>query len=231
MKGNIPADTRCDAVPRALFDQLMEVLDPEPHDAAMNMAIDEVLLHHATMPQLRVYHWARPAVSFGYFGQSARVAAQWPERELVRRWTGGGVVLHGEDLTYSLVVPRRCSFFSITTRESYRAIHERIAILLPLARTAESAGSISSDACFENLAQHDLLIAGQKVAGAAQRRTRHGLLHQGSIQSAEANALRASLAETLARHVDRRPLRADEIRAAALLARNRYASEAWLRRF
>ena len=140
-------------------------------------------------------------------------------------------MLHGDDLTYSLVVPRGCSFFSMTTRESYHVIHERIAMLLPLARTAESAGSINSDACFENVAQHDLLIAGQKIAGAAQRRTRHGLLHQGSIQSAGADALRALLAETLARHVDRRPLRADEVRAAALLARNRYASEAWLRRF
>ena len=59
-----------------IFDELTEVADPEPHDAALNMAIDEVLLRHATAPLVRVYRWAHPAVSFGCFGKFAVEAAE-----------------------------------------------------------------------------------------------------------------------------------------------------------
>ena len=82
-----------------IFDELTEVADPEPHDAALNMALDEVLLRRAAGPLLRVYRWARPAVSFGYFGKVADAEAAWPGREMVRRWTGGGIVPHGADVT------------------------------------------------------------------------------------------------------------------------------------
>ena len=44
-----------------LFEKMTEVLDPEPHGAALNMAIDEALLRTATEPLLRIYRWARPA--------------------------------------------------------------------------------------------------------------------------------------------------------------------------
>ena len=57
-------------------------------------------------PLLRVYRWERPAVSFGYFERWEPVREKYPEREAVRRWTGGGVVLHGEDFTYSMLIPR-----------------------------------------------------------------------------------------------------------------------------
>ena len=170
-----------------LFDELTEVLDPEPHEAPLNMALDEVLLASATGPMLRVYRWARPAVSFGYFGKVADVAAAWPGREMVRRWTGGGIVPHGADVTYTLVVPRGCAFFRLRPDESYRTIHEHLAALLAtLGTTVQVAASASakiSDACFENPARHDLLGAAGKIAGAAQRRTRDGLLIQGSVQS------------------------------------------------
>ena len=91
---------------RVLFEELTEIVDAEPRGAALNMALDEVLLAEAIAPALRVYQWACPAVSFGYFGRHAEVAAEFPEREMVRRWTGGGTVLHGEDITYSLFVPK-----------------------------------------------------------------------------------------------------------------------------
>jgi lipoate-protein ligase A len=121
-----------------LFDHLCEVHDPEPHAAALNMAIDEALLRTAREPLLRIYRWARPAVSFGYFGKWADVHRAWPEREAVRRWTGGGIVPHGDDLTYSLIVPREHPFASLvrwkviapSTRRSLRrsaARHSRLA--------------------------------------------------------------------------------------------------------
>ena len=219
-----------------LFDELTEVSDPEPHDAALNMALDEVLLGHATGPVLRVYRWARPAVSFGYFGKVADVEVAWPGREMVRRWTGGGTVPHGADVTYTLLVPRGCAFFRLGAEEAYRAIHERIAGLLAEQGTevqmVAAAGAKISDACFENAARYDLLADGGKIAGAAQRRTRAGLLHQGSVQGAALPAdFGARLGKAFASRVCGRPLATDELAEACELSVKKYATDAWLRRF
>ena len=218
-----------------LFDELTAVLDPEPHDAALNMALDEVLLGRAASPALRVYRWARPAVSFGYFGKVADVEAAWPGREMVRRWTGGGIVPHGADVTYTLLVPRGCAFCRLGAEESYRVIHECIAALLvehgSAVRVAAAAGAKVSEACFENPARYDLLAEDGKIAGAAQRRTRAGLLHQGSIQGAALPAdFGPRLGKALASKVSGRPLTDDELAEAHELSAAKYATGAWLRR-
>ena len=88
-----------------LFEQLALYQDGAPHSAALNMAIDEALLELAEVPSIRFYRWDHPALSFGYFGRYADVAEHAAKRDMVRRWTGGGIVFHGNDLTYSLVIP------------------------------------------------------------------------------------------------------------------------------
>jgi lipoate-protein ligase A len=219
-----------------LFEEMTEVSDPEGHDGALNMAIDELLLRESRGPLLRIYRWARPAVSFGYFGNFARVQQAWPGREFVRRWTGGGAVVHGDDLTYTLIVPRPHSFARLTARESYRLIHEHIAGLLSEAGCAASVAGAAprkiSEACFEYPVESDVLAGERKIAGAAQRRTVSGLIHQGSIQ---AGALRDRIASrmpaALARVRDRRELQPEELAAAASLAAGKYGAEAWLRRY
>ena len=214
-----------------LFDGLIEVLDPEPHDAALNMAIDEVLLRAASAPTLRIYRWARPAVSFGYFGKWADAARAWPDRDIVRRWTGGGIVPHGGDVTYSVIVPRAHPFFGVSPRESYRAIHECVAGALWNASLAANASPQISAACFENPVLHDVLVADRKVAGAAQRRSKCGLLHQGSIQFVEEPALIAStFANNFSSGVLQRSLAPDILAEAADLLREKYATAAWTRR-
>ncbi len=88
-----------------LFAGLNIYYDVATHSPAMNMAIDEALLGSATIPTIRFYRWRSPALSFGYFGKFSDVAIYAAERDLVRRWTGGGIVFHGDDLTYSIVIP------------------------------------------------------------------------------------------------------------------------------
>ena len=212
---------------RVLFDGLIEVLDPEPHDAALNMAIDEVLLHAASAPTLRIYRWARPAVSFGYFGKWADAARAWPDRDMVRRWTGGGIVPHGDDVTYSVIVPRAHPFFAVRPRESYRAIHECVAGALGNAALAASASPQISSACFENPVLHDVLVAHRKVAGAAQRRSKCGMLHQGSIQCA--GFIASSLVGMFAPSVSRLPLGPGILEDAVQLSRERYEAIEWTR--
>jgi lipoate-protein ligase A len=209
-----------------LFDDLV------PHGAALNMAMDEALLAVIPGPVLRVYRWRGPAVSFGYFERWEPIRAAHPDREPVRRWTGGGVVLHGQDFTYSLLVPR--SGVEPGPEESYALIHGALCRALGEAgiATTVSGGSPAkvSQECFENAVADDVMVAGRKVAGAAQRRTRTGLIHQGSVQGV---AVPEGFAETFSACLEGAERKAsfevDE--AARRLAAEKYGTRAWLERF
>src|SRR5215475_15082755 len=112
---------------QSLFATLWVYHEDTPHSAAMNMAIDEALLKSATEPTIRFYRWQSPALSFGYFGRFADVASYQRERDLVRRWTGGGIVFHGEDLTYSIVIPASNPAFDESSIGIYEKIHRSLA--------------------------------------------------------------------------------------------------------
>jgi lipoyl(octanoyl) transferase len=157
--------------------------------AAFNMALDEALLENVSRlgrPVLRFYGWTEPAASFGYFQKFSEVARATPLRPLVRRPTGGGIVPHDADWTYSFIAPTNHEWHSLKAIESYRRIHEwiraaffRLKIETELAREKKSE---VSGACFVGHEKFDLLWRGKKIAGAAQRRNKLGLLIQGSIQ-------------------------------------------------
>src|SRR5437764_9514148 len=154
--------------------------DLEPKAAALNMAVDEALLADATVPILRFYRWRKPSLSFGYFGVYSEVFRQGKEREIVRRWTGGGIVPHGDDLTYSVIIPASHPVFAQSSREIYAALHDAIRRALAAngvdAFLADSAAPKVSENCFANAVRADLMSAGRKIAGAAHRRSRAGLL-------------------------------------------------------
>ena len=111
---------------RPLFADLTIYHDESPHSAAMNMAIDEALLETAVVPTIRFYRWRSPALSFGYFGKFSDVAIYAAERDLVRRWTGGGIVFHGDDLTYSIVIPASDPVFNESSIAIYEKIHRAL---------------------------------------------------------------------------------------------------------
>ena len=220
-----------------LFSRLVYLFDSEPHDGALNMAIDEVLLRAASEPILRIYRWRHRAVSFGYFGRIEEMERDWNGVELVRRWTGGGIVPHGEDFTYTLVVPRAEEFARQSAPGSYQAVHACVAKALEShlgrrAALAEAAAPKVSNACFQNPAQHDILVGAEKIAGAAQRRTQAGLLHQGSIQlSGLGEAFGGELARRFSASVREEALTPEMLEQASALAAKKYGAETWLRRF
>src|SRR5215471_8932708 len=109
-----------------LFDRLMVYEDRAPAGAALNMAIDEALLDYSTYPSIRFYGWRRPSVSFGYFADFAQVERETPAQEFVRRWTGGGSVPHGQDLTYSIIIPASEPTASLGPPALYTAVHGAI---------------------------------------------------------------------------------------------------------
>jgi lipoyl(octanoyl) transferase len=157
--------------------------------APLNMAVDETLLRHVpqrNQPVLRFYSWNEPAASFGYFQRYAEVRRATPLRPLVRRPTGGGIVPHDNDWTYSLVFPPSHPWYALKAVESYRRVHdwvraafEETGLAVTLALEAQKPGA---GECFSGAERFDVLLQERKIAGAAQRRTRDGLLIQGSIQ-------------------------------------------------
>jgi len=115
------------------------------------------------------------------------VAKATPLRPLVRRPTGGGIVPHDRDWTYSVVLPPDHFWYQLKAIESYRRVHEWVrAAFNETGIPAELASEPRREAvgqCFVGAEQFDVLAQNRKIAGAAQRRTRDGLLIQGSVQS------------------------------------------------
>jgi lipoate-protein ligase A len=200
------------------------------------MAIDEALLREVREPLLRIYEWNVPAVSLGYF-QPAALAG---ERPFVRRYTGGGLVDHTLDVTYTLVLPRAHPWMQLSAPESYRRVHRGVQAALAAcgieSELTHAARAIESDACFAKPVRFDIVAAGRKLSGAAQRRTREGLLHQGSILLPDPKLnpmLRTLFSGTFMAELDLDftigDLTAAETARAADLERDRYATDAWNR--
>jgi lipoate-protein ligase A len=153
------------------------------------MAMDAALLEAAPAigrPVLRFYSWTEPAASFGYFQKFAEVQRMTKLRPLVRRPTGGGIVPHDADWTYSVAIPPGHAWHALKAVDSYRQIHEwvraafgRLGVPAELAMDCRKA---LPGQCFVGHEKFDVIWHGQKIAGAAQRRTRTGLLIQGSVQ-------------------------------------------------
>lgn len=167
-------------------------------DAAFNMALDEALLENISRlgkPVLRFYGWTEPAATFGYFQKYSEVEATTQLRPLIRRPTGGGIVPHDADWTYSAVFPRGDEWHSFKAEESYRRIHDWLRLAFAELKIETELASCCKKSlpgqCFVGHEKFDLLWHGKKIAGAAQRRNKFGLLIQGSVQPPSASLARS----------------------------------------
>jgi lipoyl(octanoyl) transferase len=217
-----------------LFDELIVIDDPTPRPGPLNMAIDEALLSTGRSAILRFYRWNKPAISFGYFVTFAEAWGAAGDRVMVRRWTGGGIVPHGEDLTYSIIIGSNDDAFSLPSKIVYQRVHAALSsalcdIGIPAVLTAANEPKLS-EACFANPVVSDVMENGKKIAGAAQRKTRTGLLHQGSIQRENLNEkFRSIFGKLLAKQLISNNIGMDILSAAGELAASKYSTDAWLR--
>lgn len=210
--------------------------DPVPRTGYFNMAADEVL---SRRPEawLRVYRWAKPAVSYGYFDTAGVAQQLFPgAEEYIRRWTGGGIVDHRSGITYTLTLPAREGAEYPPAAVLYRVIHGALARALAL--HGVDCTLLSADApdggraCWASPVTSDIIAAGgAKLAGAGQRRHKGGVLHQGLIQGCRPTAgWERRFAETLAPRVTvltaAEPFAGFES-AAARLMQEKYLSAAW----
>lgn len=222
-----------------VFEKLQLWIDPDARSGPEAMAVDEWLLETATQPVLRVYRWLGDWASIGYFGEIAAAQTSIDGVQWVRRWSGGGTVDHRADWTYSVIVPQGEPLATLRGAESYRAIHSALADILMaegvVARMSSGLEETGAVLCFENPVSHDLIgTDGRKIAGAGQRRSRQGLLHQGSVSAQcrdeEAFQKRAvALADRLSSTVEVFPLRLDPQSIAEKIAA-RYGRNEWTNR-
>ena len=223
---------------RVIFDQLQLWIDPVKRPGPEAMATDEWLLEISRTPVLRVYGWLGEWSSVGYFGKLTEAKASFPEIACVRRWTGGGMVDHRADWTYTLVSPREEKLTGLRGAESYRMIHGLLAETLKAegieVRLSTGNEETGASLCFENPVSHDLVdLAGRKLAGAGQRRTSRGLLHQGSVavpcepEQSKARARRLAACMSANWHeIERNPPSEN----LAERVRERYGRAAWTQR-
>lgn len=176
---------------------MLFLLPPDSADAATNMAVDAVLLEEIPSGDacFRHYAWSGPSVTFGYAQTYAGVRTLFPEGPvLCRRPTGGGIVEHLGDWTYALAVGTGLPACHIPAARFYTLIHEALGLTLsgfgvetrlapcPRICNAPAPARSGPEQCFLQPVADDLLRPdGVKIAGAAMKRNRRGLLLQGSI--------------------------------------------------
>lgn len=169
--------------------------DDFAHHPQENMNIDARLLKDASAlngkPLIRFYDWDRPAVSIGAFQKEDIVADK--SYCVVTRPTGGGVVYHENEFTYTIVVPKEHYIYSLDRVESYRVLHKAIVKAFAhfglkglLVDSEQPKADRATMQCFTTPTKYDILCEDKegkvaKFAGSAQRRTKFGILHQGSI--------------------------------------------------
>ena len=178
------------------------VLDTEPLPGSWNMAVDDFLfrsLRDEPQTYLRFYGWERPTASLGYSQDIRKVVdIEYCKKhgiDVVRRMTGGKLVLHHKEVTYSLCSSDRETFTS-TLADSYKLISQALMRgfekmgLSPCLADAPPDSYIKGHLpCFSYPARDEIEVDGKKIVGSAQKRTGAKFIQHGSIPLEENEGL------------------------------------------
>jgi len=174
-----------------------KVINTGARSASENMELDAALLtdlEWSTDPILHLYDWDQDAATFGHFINPQKfLTMEAVDRlglDLAKRPTGGGIVFHLCDLAFSVLIPASHPSFSINPLDNYAFINNQV--IEAITRLMPQMPALLSDEpkplddhckhfCMAKPTKYDVMVGGLKVGGAAQRKTAHGYLHQGSI--------------------------------------------------
>lgn len=223
------------------------LIDSPALDVFGQMGLDEALAQ--AKPEafsLRFFRWSGVGATFGYTQRIREVEQALPPEAgsaYTRRPTGGGIVPHLDDLTFSCVFP---AAGELRPMEIYRRLHS--AILAGLRGAGLEAGLCDPDLpqpprgaggsqCFVAPVALDILADGRKILGGAIRRHGETVLYQGSLQLPGARSRAVELETAIARRLaaewtiawERRHPDAALLAAAETLGA-RYRSPEWIRR-
>lgn len=175
-----------------------KIVDTGIDTAEKIMQKDQDLLEKLALekdPILHFYEWSGPSATYGYFLDPAKFfclkAVKEKGLQLARRPTGGGIIFHLWDFAFSALIPASHPAFSQNTLQNYATINLRVLAAVEEflkkrgCELTEHDGQILGEGCanfcMAKPTKYDVMLEGKKVAGAAQRKTKAGLLHQGSL--------------------------------------------------
>ncbi|MFC1482839.1 biotin/lipoate A/B protein ligase family protein [Candidatus Margulisiibacteriota bacterium] len=168
-------------------------IDSGPKTPKKNMAIDEELLEsfdpEKAQPIFRLYQWRPAGISLGRFQKPEEIinieACKKDNIPVVKRITGGGLIFHDDEITYSIICSdKHLSTKNINVKESYRILTSWIV------KTYQKVGlrphytngtGTRSKICFLQSEKYDISIHDKKIGGNAQRRKNGAILQHGSV--------------------------------------------------
>lgn len=174
-----------------------KIIQEEPASAALNMQRDVARLTDlADQPEgvLNFYKWSHPSATYGHFIRPS----EWLDLDVAKRYglnlgrrpTGGGIIFHTSDLAFSVLIPVGHPLHETDPLRSYHRINQIVLeavtdyigttpSLLPVDSVPITAAS--RHFCMAKPTIYDIMLEGRKIGGAAQRRTKAGILHQASL--------------------------------------------------
>ncbi len=167
------------------------LIESAPRSGEQNMAIDAQLLADAVEKgesTLRFYRWDQPTISLGYFQKSdTPIPDDLAGLPVVKRLSGGGAILHDQELTYSIALAKSHPWTRDPSR-LYVLVHDHIIAILEakgltcrLRGDQEADPSNKSFLCFSRADANDIVADPGKIVGSAQRRRRGSVLQHGSL--------------------------------------------------
>ena len=182
---------------------MWKIVETEPDLAEKNMELDRIFLKNIgkeERPILHFYGWSKKSLTYGHFIRPSKFLNLDEVKKrgvsIAKRPTGGGLIFHVSDLAFSVLVPASSPHFSQNILTNYHfvnsAVKEAVFAFLkekndPLGLLEEESvplDPVCSSFCMAKPTKYDVMLGSKKVAGAAQRQTKEGFLHQGSISIA-----------------------------------------------
>lgn len=156
---------------------------PSRENMERDLALFEAVRNGTMDGCLRIYNWDTPAITVGYHQKGFLPHDPSVDLPILKRPTGGGAVLHGDDITYSISAPLRGDLIR-GIQESYGLIAQAFAQALQYCGvpvSMEGTGEGYDPVCFTRTAAVELKLIGTKLMGAAQARREGCLIQQGVL--------------------------------------------------
>ncbi len=161
------------------------------NSAKKNMAIDKALVNSFKNEEsivFRIYSWEK-SFTIG-LGQDLNDYQEFKEEynnNCSKRITGGGVLFHGHDISYSLLVPSSV-LENLGVKESYERIcqflltfYKELGLNPSFVKDNKEISLMKSDFCQVGFEAYDIIVNGKKIGGNAQKRTSKLIFQHGSI--------------------------------------------------
>lgn len=159
--------------------------------ALYNMSFDKTLVNsfkEHEKPTLRFYTWEK-SFTVGISQDTTQYSKKYPEfnNNCAKRITGGGALFHGQDLSYSLIVPTHY-LEGLSVKESYETIctfllnfYKDLGLDAKYAKDDETINLSKSEYCQVGFEAYDIIVNGLKIGGNAQKRSKNFIFQHGSI--------------------------------------------------